>query len=112
MLPTPFSSPAPAAFVIETPVDQILDFFGGILVPRAIDGPRIDSESRCDLSEISPFSTDRDRFFEGRGTLKDFVIGEGAGGDVGRLYFVGIGIRGRWGMDSLELEEEGLWPVT
>jgi hypothetical protein len=46
MLLTPFRIPAPAAFVIDTPVDQILDFLGESLVSRVIDGPRIDSESK------------------------------------------------------------------
>ena len=43
---TPFNNPAPAAFVMETPVDQSLDFFVGDLASRLIDGPRIDSASK------------------------------------------------------------------
>lgn len=46
------------------------------------------------------------------GALKDFEIGEGGGGDVKRSDLVGVGIRERWGIDSLELEGEFFKPVT
>jgi len=108
MLLTPFSIPAPAA-LIETPVGQSLDFFGETLVSRAIDGPRIDSESKKDPPEGSPLPTVRERFFKGRGELKDFVISEGGGGDVNRSDLMGLGTRVRWGeTNSLELEGEVL----
>jgi len=92
---TPFNIPAP----IETPVDQILDLFGESVVLRVIDGPRMFSESKEDLSK----GTDRERFFGGRGTLNDLVIGEDNGGDVKRSDLVGLGTRLRGGIDSLEL---------
>jgi len=110
ILLTPFSNPAPAAFVIETPVDQSLDFFGVFLVLRAIDGPRTDSESK-DLSDGSPLLTESERLFEGMGALKDFEIGEGGGGNVKRSDVVGLVIRVRWEIDSLELEGEFFKPV-
>ena len=108
MLLTPFNMPAPAAFVIETPVVHNLDFFGEILALRVIGGPRMFSESKQDLleGEGNPPPIDGENLFGGRGALKDFVIGEGGGGDVKRSGFVRRGIRVRWGMDSLELEGE------
>lgn len=111
MLLTPLRIPAPAALVIETPVDQSLDFFGDVLVSRAIDGPRMESESRKDPPAGNPLPTDRERLFEGRGALKDFVIGEGVG-NVVRSDLVGVGVRLRWGIISLEHEGELFWPVT
>jgi len=112
MLLTPFNIPAPAAFVIETPVDHILDFFGESLALRVIGGPRMFSESKQDLLEGNPPPIDGENLFGGRGALKDFVIGEGGGGDVKRSGFVRRGIRVRWGIDSLELEGEVLWSVA
>lgn len=75
---------------------------------RVIDGPKMDSDSKYDLSEASLGSlpTDRKRRFEGRGALKDFEIGEGGGGDVKRPDLVGLGIRVRGEIDSLEPEGE------
>jgi len=106
MLLTPFNMPAPAAFVIETPADQSLDFFGESLVSRDSEGPRMDPVSKYGLSEGSPFLTERARLFGGRGALKDFEIGEGRGGDVKRSDLVRVGIRERWEIDSRELEGE------
>jgi len=94
---TPFRIPAPAALVIETPVDQSLDFLGESLVSRTIEGPRIESESRWD-----PFPIERERFLVGRGELKDFVIDVGRGGKVGRPNLVGLWDRFGWGINSLE----------
>lgn len=85
----------PAAFVKETPVDQLLDFLGVILGSRLIDGPRTDSESKNDLLDGSPLRTEGERFFGGRGALKDLEMGEGRGGDVKRSDLVGVGIRVR-----------------
>lgn len=101
---TPFNIPAP----IETPADQILDLFGEIVVLRVIDGPRMVSESKEDLSK----GTARERFFGGRGTLNDLVIGEDKGGDVKRSDLVGLGTRLRGGIDSLELEAGVSRPLT
>jgi len=82
MLLTPFRNPTPAAFVIETPVDQILDLLGVIFVSRVRDGPRTDSESKYDVPDGSPLPTESERLFVGRGALKDFEIGEGRGSAV------------------------------
>lgn len=113
MLLTPFNNPAPAAFVIETPVDQILDLFGVTVASRVIEDPRTDSESKKDLFDDRPLPTESERLFEGMGALRDFEIGEGGGGDLKRSEdLVGVGIRERWGIDSLELEGECFEPVA
>ena len=110
ILLTLFRNPTLAAFVKETPEDHILDLFGVILDSRVIEGPRTDSEFKKDLSEGSPLFTESERLFSGMGALKDFEMGEGGGGDVKRSDLVGVGIRERWWIDSLELEGEFFEP--